>query len=143
MSTITSANSVLMLGIAGLYNVPIQILGFSTDDAFTIADVDMAETMMGVDGRMSAGWIPMIKSMDITLQADSPSNDFFDAWIAAEAVAREKYMANGSILLSGTNRLYVLTTGYLKTGSVMPGAKKVLQPRKFTLEFQDISVAPV
>jgi hypothetical protein len=143
MSTITSANSILMLGIAGLYNVPIQILGFSTDDAFTIGDVDMAETMMGVDGRMSAGWIPMIKTMDITLQADSPSNDFFDAWIAAEGIAREKYMCNGSILLSGTNRLYVLTTGYLKTGSVMPGAKKVLQPRKFTLEFQDISVAPV
>jgi hypothetical protein len=132
-----------MLGIAGLYNVPIQIFGFSTDDAFAIDDVDMAETMMGVDGRMSAGWIPAIKSMPITLQADSPSNDFFDAWIAAEAVAREKYMCNGSILLSGTDRLYVLTTGYLKTGSVMPGAKKVLQPRKFTLEFQDISVAPV
>lgn len=143
MATITSANSVLMLGIANLFNVPIQIQGFATDDAFAINDVDMAETMMGVDGHLSAGWIPMAKTLDITLQADSASNDFFDAWIAAEATAREKYKANGSILLSGTGRLYVLTTGYLKVGSVMPASKKVLQPRKFSIEFQDISRAPV
>lgn len=143
MSTITSANSILMLGVERLFNVPVQIEGFSTEDAFTLADTDMAETMMGVDGKMSAGWIPVIKSLDITLQADSASNAFFEALIAAEAVAREKYKLNGTILISATGRLYVLTTGYIKTGSVMPGAKKVLQPRKFTLEFQDISVAPV
>lgn len=143
MATITSANSVLMLGINGLYNVPVQIQGFATDDAFTVADVDMAETMMGVDGKLSAGWIPMAKSIDIQLQADSASNDFFDAWIQAEAVAREKYTCNGTILLSGTGRLYTLTTGYLKTATMMPPAKKVLQPRKFTIEFQDISLAPV
>lgn len=143
MSTITSANSILMLGIANLFNIPVQIEGFAADDAFAIDDVDMAETMMGVDGKLSAGWVPAIKSLEITLQADSASNDFFDAWIAAEEVAREKYKANGTILLQGTGRLYALTTGYLKKGNVMPAGKKVLQPRKFTLEFQNISRAPV
>ena len=143
MATITSANSVLMLGVANLFNIPVQIEGFAADDAFTIEDVDMAETMMGVDGKLSAGWIPMPKSMEITLQADSPSNSFFDALIAAETVAREKFQVNGTILLQGTGKLYALTTGYLKKGNVMPPAKKVLQPRKFTIEFQSISSAPV
>lgn len=143
MSTITSANSVLMLGINRLFNIPIQIQGFAADDAFAVDDVDMAETMMGVDGKLSGGWIPAVKSLEITLQADSASNDFFDAWIAAETVAREKYTANGSILLQGTGRLYVLTNGYLKKGSILPPAKKVLQPRKFTLEFESIVGAPV
>lgn len=143
MATITSANSVLMLGIAGLFNVPIQIQGYSADDAFAIEDVDMAETMIGVDGKLSAGWVPAIKSLEITLQADSPSNDFFDAWIAAETTSREKYESNGTILLTGTGRLYAMTVGYLRKGNVMPQAKKVLQPRKFTIEFQDISRAPV
>lgn len=143
MSTITSANSVLMLGINRLFNIPIQIQGFATDDAFTLEDVDMAETMMGVDGKLSGGWIPVVKSLEITLQADSASNDFFDAWIAAESTAREKYTANGSILLQGTGKLYVLTNGFLKKGNLMPPAKKVLQPRKFTIEFEGIAGAPV
>lgn len=143
MATITSANSVLMLGVAGLFNTPIQIQGFSADDAFSLEDVDMAETMIGVDGKMSAGWIPIIKPLEITLQADSPSNDFFDTLITAENVAREKYKLNGTILLKGTGRLYALTTGYLKRGNLMPAAKKVLQPRKFLLEFQDVTPAPV
>ena len=143
MATITSANSVLMLGVSKLFNIPVQIQGFATDDAFAIEDIDMAETMMGVDGKFSAGWIPVPKSMEITLQADSASNDFFDALIAAESVTREKYQLNGSILLQGTGKLYALTNGYLKKGSVMPPAKKVLQPRKFTIEFKSISSAPV
>lgn len=143
MSTITSANSVLMLGINRLFNIPIQIQGFAADDAFTLEDVDMAETMIGVDGKLSGGWIPVVKSLEITLQADSASNDFFDAWIAAESTAREKYTANGSILLQGTGKLYVLTNGFLKKGNLMPPAKKVLQPRKFTIEFEGIAGAPV
>lgn len=142
MATITSANSVLMLGVANLFNVPVQIQGFSTDDAFLLNDVDMAETMMGVDGHLSAGYIPAVKTMEITLQADSASNDFFDTLMTAEDVAKEKYVMNGTILIKGTKRLYALTTGYLKTGSRLPAGKKVLQPRKFTLEFQDITTAP-
>lgn len=140
--TITSANSVLLLGIANLFNVPVQIQGFATDDMFTLEDVDMAETMMGADGKLSAGWIPVPKSLEITLQADSASNDFFDAWVSAESVAREKYVCNGTILLKGTGRLYTMVTGYLKRGSMMPAAKKVLQPRKFVIEFQDVQPAP-
>jgi hypothetical protein len=143
MSTITSANSVLMIGIAKLFNIPVQIQGFAADDAFTLEDVDMAETMMGVDGKMSAGWVPAIKVLDITLQADSASNSFFDAWIAAEQVAREKYVANGSIMIPSTGRIYALTTGYLKRGNLLPPAKKVLQPRKFTIEFSAITGAPI
>jgi len=143
MSTITSANSVLMLGVNGLFNVPQQIQGFSADDAFTLADVDVAETMMGVDGKLSAGYIPQIKSLEINLQADSASNDFFDVLLAAEDVSKEKYEVNGSVLIKSTGKLYALTIGYLKSATRMPAGKKVLQPRKFTIEFQDISEAPI
>lgn len=143
MGTLTSANSVLMLGVEGLFNVPVQIQGYAADDAFTIGDVDMAETVMGVDGKLSAGWIPAIKTLDIMMQADSASNDFFDALIAAESVAREKYVMNGSILVPGISRFFVLTRGFMKIGSVMPASKKILQPRKFTIDFQDIVRSPV
>lgn len=143
MTTLTSANSVLMIGIANLYNVPVQIQGYATDDAFATGDVDTAETMMGVDGRLSAGFTPYPVTLDINLQADSISNLIFDAWIQAEAVTREKYIANASILLPGTGLLYVFTRGFMTNVNVMPAAKKVLQARKFSLVFEKLSRAPV
>ena len=42
--TLTSANSVLIIGVAGLFNAPQQIQGFATDDIFSIEDVDTVET---------------------------------------------------------------------------------------------------
>ena len=143
MQTLTSANSVLMIGIANLFNVPVPIQGYATDDAFATEDVDTAETMMGVDGKLSAGFTPYPVSLDINLQADSASNIFFDAWIQAEAVAREKYIANATILLPGTGLLYAFTRGFMTKVNVMPSAKKVLQARKFTIVFQNLSRAPV
>lgn len=140
--TITSANSILMLTIPGVFPAPVQLQGFATDDIFSMAEVDMAETLMGADARLSAGWVPAIKALDISLQADSLSNDFFDAWILAESIVHEKYPTNGTIRLLGTGRLYALTNGYLRKGNVMPDAKKVLQPRKFTIEFEAITGAP-
>ena len=54
MATLTTANSVFMLGVANLYNVPVKIEGYTTDDSFMAEDVTNAEVMMGLDGKMSA-----------------------------------------------------------------------------------------
>ena len=143
MATLTSANSVLMLGVKNLFNIPVKIEGFATDDMFSIADADTAEIVMGCDGKLSAGFTPTPRVLEITLQADSASNDFFDALITAEATAREKYELSGTMLLSGTNRLYAMTRGFMGKISPMPGAKKTLQSRKYEITFQSISVAPV
>lgn len=140
--TITSANSVLMLTIPGVFPAPVQIQGFAADDIFSMAEVDMAETIMGADGKLSAGWVPAIKTLDIMLQADSTSNDFFDAWILAESIAREKFPTTGTIRLLGIGRIYAMTSGFLRKGNVLPDAKKVMQPRKFTIEFESITGAP-
>jgi hypothetical protein len=143
MSTITSANSTLYLGVANLFNVPVRIEGYATDDAFTAADVTTAETMMGVDGKLSAGFTPYPVPLEIALQADSASMAFFEAVITAEALAKEKYIMNGTILLPATGRLYTFTRGFLQKASPMPAAKKVLQPRKFEIVFQNMTAAPV
>lgn len=143
MATLTTANSVLMLSVNSLFPTPVPIQGFSADDAFMAEEVETAETYMGVDGILSGGYTPYSIPLQIHLQADSVSNDFFDAWIQAEATAREKYICNGTILLQGTGTLYTFTRGFMKKSSVMPEAKKVLQPRQFDIEFNHVSSAPV
>ena len=72
-TTITSANSVFTIVIAGLFPAPVQLQGYASDKAFTTEALDLAEVQMGVDGRMTAGFVPNPTKQTITLQADSPS----------------------------------------------------------------------
>ena len=141
--TITSANSVLMLGVTGLYDTPQQLQGFAQDDAYSMDTVDTAETMIGVDGFLSAGKVFAVKVMNVTLQADSPSNSFFEDWFQAQESAREVYPAFGIVDQASVGRSYTLNNGYLKNYSPMADAKKVMQPRKFQIHWESAVPAPL
>lgn len=141
--SITSANAILMLGVNNVFSSPRQIQGFATDDAFETEVQELGETQMGVDGQLSGGFVFSPVSMGISLMADSPSIDFFDAWAAAERVIKDKYTAFGTIYLQGIGKKYAMTKGFLISAPVLPDAKKVLQPRKFTVRWQSVLPAPV
>jgi hypothetical protein len=141
--SLTSANSVLMIGVAGLYTVPQQLQGFAEGDMYDMDTIDNAEVVMGADGFMSSGWIPQIKTMNVMLQADSASNSFFEAWYAAEEAAREIYNAFATISQPGVKRSYALTNGVLVGYSPMASAKKILQPRKFSIKWNYVVGVPV
>jgi len=143
MSTLTTANSACAIQIENLYPVPQNIQGYSMDDAFAAADIEMGETVMGVDGKLSSGYTPNPVPFDIVLQADSPSNEIFDNWIAAEKASKEKYVANIFVRLQGTGDKYALVRGFLGTVSVMPASKKILQPRKFSITFESCDKSPI
>lgn len=138
MASITSANSTLSLAIANLYSSPQIIQGFSTDDAFMVDPLDMAEVMMGVDGRMSAGRVFNPVKMTITLQADSRSVIIFDTWANTQQGARELYWANGSIYLPSVGKKYVLQNGVLTTAKLMPDVKKLLQPLAYNITWEAV-----
>jgi len=137
--TLTAANSILMLSIDGLFAVPQQLQGFAADDIFDTDSVAPAETSMGVDGKLSGGWVPQEIKQNITLQADSRSVDLFEAWYAAQQTARELYYATGSIYMPAVERKYSMVRGILSGAMVTPNAKKILQPRKFTITWQSVS----
>lgn len=140
--TITAANSILMLSVEGLYDVAQQLQGFAADDVFDTEAVTPAETMMGVDGRLSGGFVFVPIRMNIALQADSESNLFFENWYAAEMKARESYIANAQIQLPSVQRKYVLTRGFLTGHPPTAAARKVLQPRRYQITWERISPAP-
>ena len=141
-NSITSANSVLLVGVTGLYTAQ-QLQGFGADDAYSMPVVTNAEVLMGVDGVMSSGYVPQIKEMDITLQADSDSNTFFESWYAAQEAAQEIYKAFGTILQPSLGRTYTLTNGVLCNYSPIADAKKILQPRKFQIKWNVVVGAPI
>lgn len=143
MPAISSGNAVYMLTIAGLYAAPQQLQGFSADDIFDTASINPVEAVMGLDGKLSAGYVPVPIQQGITLQADSDSNTLFDAWFTAMQAAREVFFANGIIHLSSIKRGYALLNGVLTAYSPMPDAKKMLQPRKYSITWESMTPAPL
>lgn len=143
MSTITSANSVLMLMIPRVFPVPQLIQGYSTDDAFATGTIKVSESMMGVDGKKSTGYIPSMVEMEITLQADSPSISFFESWQAGRKVLREDLQAAGTLSLPSVGKSYVMVNGSLEDYSPAPDGKKVLQPRKFKIVWESVDPAAI
>lgn len=131
--TITSANAVLMLGIAGLFPVPQQISGFGVDDAFETDAVDAAVVQLGVDGRAAAGYIPRDVPMGITLLASSESFPFFDNWVGAQDTAGEILYATGTIVIPSIARKYTMFKGALTRYPTIPSAKRVLMQRTFQI----------
>lgn len=139
--TITSANSVLLLSVAGLFDVPQRIQGFSADNVTNTESLATKETMMGVDGRLSAGWVAVAVPQTITLQADSPSNDFFDALLQAEETAREAFVLTGSLVLPAIGKKYAMSRGFLTEITKYPSVGKTLAPRAFTLVWERVTPA--
>lgn len=141
--TITSANAVAILTESNFYGAGIQLQGFSADAAFSLASAEIAETSLGVDGRLSAGWIPRIYKQTWSFQPDSDSIIVFDTIAGAQDVARDIFRLGMVIKLPGTGRAYTFTRGVLKDYKAMPDGKKVLQPVEFSIEWESVRPAVV
>ena len=140
-TTITSANSILTMIVPGLFPVPVSIQGYSTDDAFMLDALDLAETVMGVDGRMSAGYVPKEVKLTVTLQADSASKDFFAILTQAVKTAREVFYMSATLSLPSTGEAFTFTRGILTNVEQLPSAKKMLQPQKFVITWESVNRA--
>jgi len=143
MGTITSANAVVMLGAKSLFPTPQQLQGFAADDVFSTEDIDTAEVVMGVDGKMSAGFVFVPVPQSYSLQADSPSISFFEALYQAQQAAKEVYFLFGVVTLSSISRSYVMNNGVLSRYKPASDAKKVLQPRTFRITWESITPTPI
>lgn len=142
-ATITAADASFAISSTDFALASVLLEGYAADAAFAMENADTAETSLGVDGKLSAGWIPRSYQQTITLQPDSPSRPVFDAIVAAQDAARTIYRINGVISLPGNKYSYTLTRGVLKNYSAMPSAQKVLQPMTFVIEWEKVQPIPV
>lgn len=141
--SITSADSTFVLSSSDFALAATILEGYAADAAFAMDNADTAETMLGVDGKLSAGWIPRSYNQTITLQADSKSRALFDALVTAQDATRNVFRLNGVINLPGNQCSYNLTRGVLKNYTAMPTAQKVLQPLTFVIEWERVLAVPI
>jgi hypothetical protein len=140
--SITSVNSTIILSVTGLLP-PTQLQGYAVDDIFTSTSITHVETMQGLDGILSGGFVPVPKPVRFRLMANSQSISFFEAWFQSEEQIADVYQCNGIITQPGIGRTYTLAQGFLTDYHPIADAARVLQPRDFTVLFQNIIAAAI
>lgn len=141
--TLTAANSTIVLTIPGLYFPGVTLQGYDVDDVFSSDPVETAETRMGVDGRLSAGFAAVATPVEYVLQADSPSIQVFEDWDSAQQAAREVIFATGIVRVPSIGKSYVKTRGVLQRLARLPAAGKLLRPRRFTVVWESVAPASI
>lgn len=136
--TITSANSQLSISVPGVFDSPVPIQGYASDNAFQNDAIQSAEVTMGVDGVMSAGFVFKEVKQKIMLSPDSVSKSFFDTWYNAMFNAREVNFANAVLNLPSTQESYTFTRGVLTAYHGAPQGKKKLEPVEYEITWQSV-----
>lgn len=146
MATITAASTKVTTTVrsaAGIVVGPFTWQGYASDDAFAAEMADSAEALMGVDGRMSAGFTPFITRQSVIFQADSPTIQLFETWLGAQQVLRDVLFADGAIAYPGLAKGYALVKGVLTRITPFAQAKRVLQPVSYEIAWETVQPAPI
>ena len=140
MNNITSANATAYMVVKDLYPTGFPLNNFSTDQAVDQGEDTIAETRMGVDGYMAAGYVPSIKTVNIQFEAASPSVPYLDNVYLASQKNRRTYEIMLVVKVPAVNRTYTYSGGVLKTGKVLPALKKTLDPVSYGFDFEKMTV---
>jgi hypothetical protein len=143
MATITGANAILSISILGIYNTPFTVQGYAADDAFKSEAVPQTETVMGVDGNLSGGFIYAPYKMTIMIMPDSPSLENFEIWRTTQNAAVDAFPANGVIIMPSIGQQYTLVNGFLTSAHPFPDVKKLLQGIPYEITWNAIVSSPV
>lgn len=141
--TLNSTDVSITLTIPGLIPAPRNVQGFAVDDVFMTEAIEINQTMMGVDGRMSFGQVPAIVPFQLTLMADSPSIELFELWGSAIISSRTSLPASAMVINApGAERIYTFTKGVLVNYKPTADFKKVQQPVQYMIHWERLTYLP-
>ena len=142
-NTLTGASAVIMLSQPLLFPTPQQIQGFASDDVTDMEQVKILESLMGVDGVLSFGFVYVERAQSIVLQANSASNAFFDTINVQQTATQSVYPLNGTITLPAIGTIFNRVNGALENYSPMPPVKKIIGPRRYRLVWNSVTPIPI
>jgi hypothetical protein len=135
---ITSANASAVLTVKELFPAGIDLQMFGADSAINLDSADITETRMGVDGKMVAGYTPVIFPLTITLEAASPSFASLSQVWTAMRTNKTIYDCTLVAIVPSLKKAFTWSTGVLKSGVPFPGLQKVLAPTTWVFHFQNL-----
>lgn len=140
--TLTVANSVLAMTTEALFPQAQRLQGYAGDDVYDFENVENGEYSMGIDGKLSAGFVYNEIPLGITLQADSASLTLFETIYQYEQTNRTKLQQQLTITLPAVSKRYDLKDGFMRRYKA-PSGKKILQPGVVEFVFARMTVSPL
>lgn len=137
-NTITSADSIFALTVTNLFPSAQTLEGYAADAMFALGDTEMAQSVRGADGKLSAGFVFGEYLQTITIMPDSPSRQIFETWQLTSQTAKAVFRCNATIILPAIGKKFTLTNGVLQRVKAMPDAQRVLQAMTFQINWENV-----
>jgi len=137
-NTITSADSIFALTVTNLFPSAQTLEGYAADAMFALGDTEMAQSVRGADGKLSAGFVFGEYLQTITIMPDSPSRQIFETWQLTSLTAKAVFRCNATIILPAIGKKFTLTNGVLQRAKTMPDANRVLQAMTFQINWEKV-----
>lgn len=136
---ITAADVVATMTVTNLYPTGFQLQGFTADNIFDATSLELAETVMGVDGTLSAGAV--LTSIDQTwhIMPDSPTYTKFQAWATTSRTSIAVYRCNATIIFPTHGKKYTCSNGVLVNVQTMASAGKIVQPITALIRWESVT----
>jgi len=138
-NTITSADSIFALTVTNLFPSAQTLEGYAADAMFALGDTELAQTVRGADGKLSAGFVFGEYLQTITIMPDSPSRELFETWQLTSLTAKAVFRCNATIILPAISRKFTLTNGVLQRTKAIPDAQRVLQPMTYQINWENVT----
>lgn len=138
-NTITSADSIFALTVTNLFPSAQTLEGYAADAMFALGDTEMAQSVRGADGKLSAGFVFGEYLQTITIMPDSPSRQIFEAWQLTSLTSKAVFRCNATIILPAIGKKFTLTNGVLQRVKAMPDAQRVLQAMTFQINWESVT----
>lgn len=135
--SITSSNAIIVYKDNMLVKAGMPLVKFSTDQSLTSDEVAVAETRMGVDGKMAVGYTPNITPVTIMFEADSPSWRLIEQSLSIARQANTVVECELIVTIPALVKTYVYKNGAIKSLTNV-AMKKVLDPVTLKMDFEEV-----
>lgn len=141
-ATLTVADSSIVMTVEGLHPGGVPLQGYSADNVFEFGAVEALETQMGIDGRLSAGFVFNPIQFTVTLSADSPSLPVFESIWTRQRGQRTALDIGVTVATPANGKRCSLRNGYMMSYQA-PSGQRILQPAVAVFTFGDLSFSKI
>ena len=96
---------------------------------------------MGVDGKISFGYTPSVKTVNFVFQPDSPTLERLAYIIQTQNTTMKPIVCQVLIDLGSIERSFYLVNACITTGDILPAGGRVLEPVTISLSYESIESA--
>lgn len=140
--SITSANAKMTLFCA-LFPAGLNFENFAVGNAWTQELIQQLEARMGVDGMISFGYTPQVKTLQVTLSPNSATVDRMDYLVQSQDLAQDAVICQMSIELKALKKRIVLQNGACTNSKLLADGQAVLEPQQYNFAFESVNVSPI